>query len=467
MFDAVVIGAGAAGLAAATELAGAGAAVLVVEALAEPGGAARWSGGGSWLADTPLQRRLGIRDSVELAYADWLALGGETVDVAWARRYLEEGVDAVYRWLEGLGVEWVDAYLTEGASVARWHAPAGGGQELMGRLWAAASALAVPCRFSTAVRRLLVDGDSVVGVETAAGESIGARAVLVATGGFAGDADTLDRVLPASPGGRRLFTGGAPLPLGPGHELVNAVGGAVVGLDRVCVYPYATPDDTDPAGRRAIVVRGTAEGEIWVAADGRRFHDETRRSDRSGAPVLLSQRPPECWAVFDRRCADTLTLSDVRYREEDVDHRQQAERFLQRSSHARTAETIEELAVATGLAPDALVETVGEVNAGAREGAIDRFGRNLGRFVPIERPPFFALRYVPVVRKCLGGIHTDLGGRVWRSEGGTLAGCYAAGEVCGAAGGAINGTAEVAMLGPSLFSGRVAGATICADLGTA
>src|ERR687898_2496976 len=71
--DAVVVGAGLAGLVATCELADAGRSVVLLdqESDANLGGQAWWSFGGLFLVDTPEQRRMGISDSFELAWQDW------------------------------------------------------------------------------------------------------------------------------------------------------------------------------------------------------------------------------------------------------------------------------------------------------------------------------------------------------------------------------------------------------------
>ena len=72
--DVIVVGAGLAGLVATAELADAGKRVILLEQEPEAslGGQAFWSLGGLFLVDTPEQRRMGIRDSHELAWQDWL-----------------------------------------------------------------------------------------------------------------------------------------------------------------------------------------------------------------------------------------------------------------------------------------------------------------------------------------------------------------------------------------------------------
>src|ERR1700744_3210040 len=76
--DVIVVGAGLAGLVATYELTRAGRRVLVLdqENRNNLGGQAHWSLGGLFLVDSPEQRRLGIKDSYELALADWLGSAG-------------------------------------------------------------------------------------------------------------------------------------------------------------------------------------------------------------------------------------------------------------------------------------------------------------------------------------------------------------------------------------------------------
>jgi uncharacterized protein len=73
-YDCIVIGAGLAGLVATTEIAASGRKVLLLDQEPEQsmGGQAWWSFGGLFLVDTPEQRRMGIKDTRDLAWQDWL-----------------------------------------------------------------------------------------------------------------------------------------------------------------------------------------------------------------------------------------------------------------------------------------------------------------------------------------------------------------------------------------------------------
>ncbi|MGH6979400.1 MAG: FAD-dependent oxidoreductase, partial [Brevundimonas sp.] len=94
-YDAIIVGAGLAGLVAANELVQAGRRVALVdqENAANLGGQAFWSFGGLFLVDSPEQRRLGVRDSFELAWSDWRGsaqwdrLDGPLAQDEWAARW--------------------------------------------------------------------------------------------------------------------------------------------------------------------------------------------------------------------------------------------------------------------------------------------------------------------------------------------------------------------------------------------
>src|SRR5664279_958502 len=109
--DIIVVGAGLAGLVAAAEAADAGRSVIVLdqEGGTSLGGQAWWSLGGLFLVDTPEQRHLGVKDSAELALADWL--GSAAFDRPedhwprqWAHAYVDFAAGVKRSWLKQQGV---------------------------------------------------------------------------------------------------------------------------------------------------------------------------------------------------------------------------------------------------------------------------------------------------------------------------------------------------------------------------
>lgn len=142
--DVVIVGAGLAGLVAAAELADAGRRTVIVEQepQASLGGQAHWSFGGLFLIDSPEQRRLRIRDSLDLARQDWFGSAGfdreeDHWPKAWAEAYLDFAAGEKRSWLHRQGMRWFPVvgwaerggYLAtgHGNSVPRFHVTWGTG----------------------------------------------------------------------------------------------------------------------------------------------------------------------------------------------------------------------------------------------------------------------------------------------------------------------------------------------------
>ena len=142
--DVIVVGGGLAGLVAASEIADAGKRVIVVDQEGEQslGGQAFWSFGGLFLVDSPEQRRLGIKDSYDLALQDWMGSAGfDRDDDLWPRRWAEAYVAFAAGekrdWLRAMGhrifpvVGWAERggydAMGHGNSVPRFHVTWGTG----------------------------------------------------------------------------------------------------------------------------------------------------------------------------------------------------------------------------------------------------------------------------------------------------------------------------------------------------
>jgi flavocytochrome c len=467
----VVVGSGVAGLAAAIEAAGPDWRVVVLESESALGGASAISPGGSCIVGTPLQARHGIRDSVELALRDWHRAGGESADLAWARRYLADSRAEVYTWCEEMGLTWSELRPHEGNSVARWHLPDGGGRAVVEALVTRCRSLGVTFHTATTVTEILREKGRVVGVTAAAaGESFRLRAAstIICTGGFTSNRDMLVRHAPWLGELGRFLCGGSATAGGRGHRLLEQAGSSFTGLGHLWLYPVGTPDPQDRSGARGLVVRGIRD-EIWVNRDGARFHNEDLRGGLTGSPAVIAQPGQTAWGIFDaREAGHLLLLNDPHYGSARRTSPGRQMEFWRESDYAWRAGSIGELARAAGLPPGPLAASLDAYNARIRSGAAGEpgFGRSLDGLRPIEQPPFYAIQYFPLVQKNLGGVRTDASCRVQPENGPGLGGLYAAGEVAGMAGGCINGAGAIegTMFGPCIYSGRVAGRAAVRDL---
>jgi flavocytochrome c len=470
--DVAIIGGGGAGIPAAIEVARAGGKAIVLEQAAECGGTAAISGGGCCIVGTPLQKSLGIEDTPDMAFEDWVKWGGGAADEVWARFYLEHTLHDLYHWAESCGARWVDMKFQEGNRVHRWHRPDNNGLGLMTALIKTVQSLPnITIMTSTNAEKLIVENDRVAGVTAKRNRDtieIRSKNVVVATGGFNSN---LDMVLENRPEFKKfkVMEGSGLGAKGTGHKMIKELGGYFTHMEHIWFYVYATPDYRDPQQRRGLVFR-QVPGYVWFNQQGRRFHNESMTGGASATPSLLAQNPPHAWAIADTPMLAKIDVADPYYRRGDVIDRAKVQELLENSPYIKRGSTLEELGEKTGVRDvKNFVAEIEEYNK-CFDAGLDqepKFGKSLKGSKKFDTPPFYAIQIFPLARKNFGGVKTDLRCRVLNKYFEPIAGLYAAGEVAGMAGGHINGKAglEGTMLGPSLFSGRVAGAWAANEAG--
>lgn len=462
--DVAIIGSGGAGIAAGIEARDAGASAVVFEKAMDLGGAAIISGGGCLIVGSPIQKANGIVDSPDLAFNDWVKWGGASVDEVWARYYIEHSLHDLYFWAERLGVEWVDMKQQEGNTVVRWTRAQRSGLGLMTHLIDAFRARGGNIVPSCEVTELKRKDERVTGFlakdETTGDKvEVDSKVVVVATGGFNSN---LDMVLEANPRlkGERVMEGSGRGSTGTGHRLVRQAGGYLTHMDHIWFYVYATPDYRDPDQRRGLVFR-QAPGYIWINQQGRRFHNESLSGGNSATPALMAQDPRHAWAVVDTSMVAKVEIADPYYRAGDKVDRDKIQELLENSPFIKKGNSLEELGRRMEVDVPMFLATVERYNQACGQG-LERepeFDKPLKLSKKFDTSPYYAIQIFPLARKNFGGVKTDIRCRVLSKHFEPISGLYAAGEVAGMAGGHINGQAglEGTMLGPSIFSGRVAG----------
>ena len=471
--DVAIIGSGGAGLAAAIEARRVGASVAIIEQSETLGGASIVSGGGCFIVGTPLQESYGIHDTPDEAFEDWVKWGQGSADEEWARFYIEHSLHDLYFWAEGLGIKWVELWFMEGNRALRWHRPENNGLGLTTKLIEAVHRLGVrEILTSTVATQILIQRDRVCGLMATQGDGrerieIRSKSLIVATGGFAGNADMILEVRPDLKR-FRIMEGGGVGATGAGHKLIREIGGYLTHMHQIWFYVYATPDYRDSRDKRGLVVRGIP-GYIWINQQGRRFHDESLCGGASGSPALMSQDPPNAWAVIDASMAAGMQVYDPYYQNGDTVRPEKIQELLEHSPYIRKANSFSELGRKMEVDVPTFVSTVERYNQACERG-LERepeFGKSLNESKKLGTSPLYAIQFFPLARKSFGGVKTDCKCRVVNKHFEIIPGLYAAGEVAGMAGGHINGAAglEGTMLGPSIFSGRVAGAWAAEEAG--
>lgn len=310
----VIVGAGLAGLVAAYELSNRNIRSIIVdqESEANLGGQAFWSLGGIFCVNSSNQRRLGIRDSRELAMEDWFSSAAFDRETdhwprKWAEAFVNFATDHMESYLGALGVRFVSVGWAErgsgqagghGNSVPRFHLTWGTGPAIVeafaGPVKEAAKKGLVEFRFRHQVDEIIVDGETgaAVGVRgqvleptdvergvASSRKSVGyfelrGAAVLVASGGIGGNLDLVKKYWPVDQLGSKVpqsFVLGVPAHVdGRMIDISRKAGASVVNSDRMWHYTEGLTNWNPIWPKHGIrVIPGPSS--LWLDATGKRL----------------------------------------------------------------------------------------------------------------------------------------------------------------------------------------------------
>jgi uncharacterized protein len=539
--DVVVIGWGLAGLVAAAEAVAAGKRVTIIdqEPRTNVGGQAWWSFGGLFFVDSPEQRRMGIRDSIELARQDWFGTAGfDRAEDAWPRRwaeaYLEFAAGEKRSWLRERGVGffpvvgWAErgGYTAGGPgnSVPRFHITWGTGPGLVAPFQAAledaerAGTLTVLPRHRVtsltlrngavtgAAGDVLAPSSAARGVATSRDVvgtfEIEAGATVVASGGIGGNHDLVRQWWPERLGAAPAdMVAGVPAYVdGSMLEVTESAGANLINRDRMWHYVEGI-QNWDPIWPLHGIRILPGPSSIWLDATGARLPVPLFPGfDTLGTLAhLRATGHDHSWFVLSQRIVEKeFTLSGS---EQNPDLTGKDVRLLLRSRLGNGAAGPVQAFLDHGADfvirddLDSLIEGMRALPGGealdadrvrfeveardremdndftkdaqvamlrsARAYRGDRLVRTAAphRITAPDAGPLIAVKLHVLTRKSLGGIETDLSGRVLGSGGEPIEGLFAAGEASGFGGGGVHGyrALEGTFVGGCLFSGRTAG----------
>ena len=312
MSDVIIVGAGLAGLVAAHEAVARGRKVLLLdqEGPQSLGGQAFWSLGGLFMVDTPEQRRMGIRDSYDLALADWMGAAQfdrpeDALPRQMAEAYIEFAAGEMRSWLRGLGMRWFGvvgwaerggALATgHGNSVPRFHITWGTGTGVVAPFvrWAERAEKSGQLTFGYRhkVTGLIIENGAVKGV---AGEVLAedsaprgqstsraiisafehrAESVVLTTGGIGGNHDLVRRLWPAErlgPAPRKMVSGVPDYVDGQMQQVAEHAGAALINLDRMWHYTEGI-SNWDPIWPNHGIRILPGPSSIWLDGNGDRL----------------------------------------------------------------------------------------------------------------------------------------------------------------------------------------------------
>ncbi|SDI53643.1 MULTISPECIES: FAD-binding dehydrogenase [Bradyrhizobium] len=309
--DVIVVGGGLAGLVAATEIADAGKRVILLDQEGEQslGGQAFWSFGGLFLVDSPEQRRLGIKDSHDLALQDWMGTAGfdreeDLWPRKWAEAYVAFAAGEKRDWLRAMGhrifpvVGWAERggydAMGHGNSVPRFHVTWGTGPGIVEpferRAREAQKSGRLTFGFRHRVDALIMTNGTVEGVSGAILEpdavergksssrkvvgdfTLRAPAVIVASGGIGGNHDLVRQNWPKRLGvPPKFMISGVPEHVdGRMIGITEAAGARLINRDRMWHYVEGIRNWSPIWPRHGIRIL-PGPSSMWFDATGKRL----------------------------------------------------------------------------------------------------------------------------------------------------------------------------------------------------
>lgn len=438
-YDVVVVGSGGAGLAAAIQAHDLGASVVVVEKMPVIGGNTNKASAGMNAAETKFQKLKGIVDSKDLFYKETLTGGKNKNNPELLRYFVENAPDAI-DWLDNNGVELSGITTTGGMSIDRTHRPASGaavGGFLISGLQKNINRRGIEVMLDTNVTEILTENHRVVGVkvseEDGSVQTIKAKAVIIATGGFSANREMVEKYRPDLKGFVTTNHKGA---TGSGIMILEKLGAGTVDMKEIQIHPTVEQTTSYLISES---IRGG--GAILVSQKGLRFVNELDTRDKVSAEII---KLPEHYAyiLFDQQ-----VRNENKAVEEYVSH----DLVVQ-------ADTIKDLADKLSIDSNTLSQTVERYNQFAETKRDEDFGRTTGMRHPINKGPFYAIKIAPGVHHTMGGVTINTDTQVLDTDKHVIQGVFAAGEVVGGVHGAnrIGGNAVADIIIFGMQAGRKA-----------
>lgn len=415
-YDAIIVGAGGAGLTAAIQAAELGMHVAIFEKQDELGGNTKKASSGMNAAESHIQLKHGVIDSTDDFYKETLKGGGFMNDREMLRFFVDHTPLAI-DWLGDHGIDLSDLTITGGMSKPRAHRP--GDMSAVGG-YLVSHLLDVAAKYednieiynNCEVKELLTDKDgNVIGakVGTEGGpRDVKAKAVLLASGGFGHSKKMIRKYRPDLV---NYETTNGPGSTGDGIKLATEVGAQLTQMDLIQVHPTVWQDGDHPylVGE---AVRG--EGAILCNFNGKRFVNElTTRKIVSNAISALPEH--SAFLIFGQGTRDHAKSLD----------------FYESLGFVKKADKVGDLiGDANPEGAKNLEATVAKWNEEVEAGKDEDFGRTTGMQRGIEGP-YYAIHIAPAVHYTMGGVHVNTKTQVIDENGNVIKGLYAAGEVAG------------------------------------
>ena len=460
--DAVVVGGGAAGMAATVRLAELGKKVVLVEKTYRLGGCISVSGGNQVVMGSELQEQAGVSDDTPDSMVEDFQANGEDMCVPELIQLYAEHVGETTDWLnESCGVQYnVEAGLHDLAEYShdRELAYVDGGYGASESLKKAVADCGADVLLDTSIQAITMADGAVAGIEAVAKDGttykISAPAVVLAAGGYGASQKWKPESLATS-----LYYG---LTTSTGDGLTVATAPEVNAGTLMLEYAKQYPNGVEVSEGRA---KSTIDGNlvVWpmsailVSPEGKRVVNE-KASNHDILEVELQQENATLYLLMDAEnyAAWSEKLPGTGFNMDDV------QKWLDANGTTTPVfahdETVEGLAGHVNMDPEVLVETVDNYNAGVDAG-VDEFGRQ-GDYLKMKigEGEYYLVEQKPRYATTMGGLVINDQLQVEDADGNVIGGLYAAGEIVGGVMG--SNSPSGANNGWALTSGKLAAESI-------
>ena len=410
--DIVIIGSGGAGLSSAITATEKGAKVIVLEKMAYFGGNSNRSEGEMNAAGTKQQKAHGILDDTPERFAADTIRGGHGLNDPALVKALTENAASAEEWLLDLGAHLCHRMGRGGGQTrARGHGPCDGspvGIEIMRVLGERADKDHIDMRLNNRVTKILMKNGKVAGVQvkTPKGmETINAKSVILATGGFGANHKMVEKYRPELKG---FSTTNHPGATGDGIVLAQQVGAGLTDIEQIQIHPTVIKKNG------ALISESMrARGGFLLNKNGKRFTNELLTRDVVSANEL---KQPGGIAY--------LVIDNSIYSKNKMAQNYTAEKLMTK------CDTIADVAKLIGVDPKVVQASFDQYHKAFDNKKDDLFGRP-EMLIRMDQAPYFVAEVTPGIHHTMGGVKIDPQAEVLTPEKKPIPGLFAAGEVTG------------------------------------
>jgi fumarate reductase flavoprotein subunit len=435
--DAIVLGFGGGGVAAALALAEGGAKVIAFEKMSVPGGLTNHIEG-TYAAESEILLRRNIKATRDEGFRELMNYSHWRADPDLVRTIVDRSGETI-SWLEQHGVPFAEPTAEWFGGPRVWHLFNRFGSDMIEALVPHAVARGVEIHYETAAKGLLRKGHGpVTGVvvenREGARREVRAKAFIIATGGYADNKEWVRKY-----SGRTLdeniFCAVPYNKIGEGIQMAWETGAAEEGADVLLLGNPALPG-FPPA---SCVFAACNQPILWTNRNGVRFCDEATLNMVYNGNASLRQPGGVVFTVFDgdtKRyweefgCMNVGNYTAPRTRLTKLD--EEISEGIQRGrADILVADSIDELANKMGVDKGAFKQTVAEYNGFCTKGHDDRYDKDQRYLRPVKTPKFYAFRCVSQFLGTMGGIKINERTEVLDNNRNVIPGLYAVGNDAG------------------------------------